>query len=260
MDLALFGEQRLILFLLILIRTVGIFTLTPIFGAQQVPVQVRVAVSLALTLVFLPMVTPVGVLSTDMFPLMLLVLREALIGLVIGFVITIVFATIETAGHFVDMHAGFSFASMIDPVNGAHGALAARFHNLLAGLIFFISNAHHLVVRGVADSFALAPVGDITLNPAVAGGMTDLFTALFIIALRIAMPVIAAAFLADLAMAIASRVVPQMNVLMVGFPLKLGVGMVGMIVAVPLVAAMSQNLFSDMYHQMGSIVRLMAVH
>ncbi len=260
MDLAFFSGQKLILFLLILVRTAGIFTLTPLFGSQQVPMQVRLIVSLALAFVFLPLAAPAGKLSAELIPLAMMVAREAAVGLAIGFVITLVLTAIEIAGHFIDLNAGFSFASIVDPVNGTHVALAARAHNLLAGLLFFVTNSHLLVIKGIADSFSLAPVGDLSLNPAVAGSMTDLFASLFLIALRIAMPVVAAVFLADLAMAISSRIVPQMNVLMVGFPLKLGVGLVGMIVAVPVVAGMSTNLFGDMYRQMGSLIRLMAVH
>lgn len=259
MDLTSFGTQKLILFLLILIRTAGIFTLTPIFGAQQVPVTVRVAISLALTVVFLPLVPSPAAFSTDLMSLTLMVAREALVGLSIGFVINMVFMAIEMAGSFVDLNAGFSFATTVDPVHGTNSALAARLHNLLAGLIFFTSNSHHLVIKGIADSFTLAPVGVASINTTMVGGITDLFVALFMIAIRIAMPVMAAVFLTDLAMAVASRVVPQMNVLMVGFPLKLGVGLVGMLIAVPVVAIMSRNMFGDMCHQMGSMVHLMAV-
>jgi flagellar biosynthetic protein FliR len=260
MDLAQYGTEKLILFLLIFVRTAGIFTLTPIFGAHQVPARVRLAVALALTIVFVPMVAPVEGLTVEMLPLALMVAREALVGLSIGFVISLVFSAIEMAGHMVDVNAGFSFAALVDPVNGTNTALAGRLYNMLAGLLFFVTNSHHLMIKGLADSFTIAPVGALSVNPNVAGGMTELFTALFLVAIRIAVPVLAAVFLADLALAIAARVVPQMNVLIVGFPLKLGVGMIAMIFAMPIVAATSQGLFGDMYRQMGSLVRLMAVH
>lgn len=260
MDLAQYGTEKLILFLLIFVRTAGIFTLTPIFGAHQVPAHVRLAVALALTIVFLPMAAPVESLPVEVLPLAIMVVREALVGLSIGFVISMVFSAIEMAGHIVDLNAGFAFASLVDPTSGVNTALAGRLHNMLAGLLFFVTNSHHLMIKGLADSFTVAPVGTLSVNPNVAGGMTELFTALFLVAIRIAVPVMAAVFLADLALAIAARVVPQMNVLIVGFPLKLGVGMIAMIFAMPIVAATSQGLFGDMYRQMGSLVRLMAVH
>lgn len=260
MDLAQLGTEKLILFLLILVRTAGIFTLTPIFGARQVPAHVRLAVALALTMVFLPMAAPAESLPVEVLPLAMMVAKEALVGLSIGFVISMVFAAIEMAGHIVDVNAGFAFATLVDPINGVNTALAGRLHNILAGLLFFATNSHHLMIKGLADSFAIAPVGTLSVGPEVAGGMMQLFGALFLVAIRIAVPVLAAVFLADLALAIAARVVPQMNVLIVGFPLKLGVGMIGMIFALPIVGATSQGLFGDMYRQMGSLVRLMAVY
>ncbi len=260
MDLAFLSGQNLILFILIFVRTAGIFTLTPIFGAQQLPTQVRLIIALVLTLVFMPLAKIAADLPVDVISLMLMVIREAAIGLTIGFVINMVFMAIETAGHMIDTTAGFAFATIVDPANGTHVALAARVHNLLAGLLFFATNSHHLVIKGLADSFTLAPLGEMSLNPAIAGGMTDLFAQLMMISLRIAMPVTAAVFLVDLSMAVVSRVVPQMNVLIVGFPLKLGAGIVGMAVAMPVVASMSQNMFSDMYNQMNAMVRLAVIH
>jgi flagellar biosynthetic protein FliR len=258
MDLASFGIQKLITFVLVLVRSAGIFTLTPIFGANQVPMYARLVIALALALVFLPIVAPPNDFAMEALPVALMVAREACVGLVIGFVCTMVFTAIEIAGQLIDVHAGFSFATMLDPVNGANSAVAARFHRLVAGLLFFATNAHHVMIRGLADSFRVAPVGQLTLNASVAGGAVDLFAALFVVAIRIAVPVVAAVFLADVALAITARVVPQMNVLFVGFPLKLGVGLVGMIVALPVLAAMSQNLFGDIYNQTLALVSLVA--
>jgi len=260
MDLALFGVQKLELFILVLVRTAAIFTLTPIFGANQVPPHVRIAVALALTMVFVPMVTPAGGLPADVLTMAAMVAREACVGITIGFVCSLVFAAIQIAGQYIDLQAGFSFGSMLDPAFNSQTAVAGRFHQLLAGLLFFATNAHHVMIRGVADSFDLAPVGQLAMNPAMTGGMVDLFSSLFAMAMRIAVPVVAAVFLADVALAITARVVPQMNVLIVGLPLKLGVGLVGMVIAVPMVASMSEGMFGDMYHQMGNMVRLLAVH
>jgi len=257
MDLALFSFQRLILFILVLVRTAGIFTLTPVFGADQSPKYVRLVVALALTLVFLPLVSPVREFSFSTLSLAVLIAREACVGLVIGFVCSLVFSAMEMAGQFVDFQAGFSFATMLDPSSGSQVAVASRFHQMLAGLLFFVTNAHHILIRGMADSFALAPVGQVTISAAVGPGMLELFSGLFSVAVRIAVPIVAAVFLADVALAVTSRVVPQMNILIVGFPLKLGVGLVGMLVALPVVMAMSRGVFGDMYGQIGAALRLL---
>jgi len=262
MDLAAFGIQKIEVFLLVLARTAGIFTLVPIFGVGQVPVQVRVAVALAITLVLVPLCIPAGtaLLAVDVLPMALLVAKEALVGLAIGFVTMLIFAAIQIAGDFVDVQSGFSFATMLDPVYGSQTAVAGRVHQLLAGMLFFVTNAHLIMLSGLADSCRLVPIGQFSLNPAVAGGVVDLFAALFAVAIRIAAPVIAAVFLADVAMAIVARAVPQINVLIAGFPLKLGVGLVGMLVALPIAAALSRAALADVHSHTVGVLRLLAGH
>ncbi|HPP75169.1 MAG TPA: flagellar biosynthetic protein FliR, partial [Armatimonadota bacterium] len=235
MDLAFLGIGQLQMFLLILARTAGIFTLVPLFGAKQIPVMVRIAIALGITMVFVPFCQSTGTkpLAVDVMPMVALIVKETIVGLVIGFVTTLVFTAIQLAGDYIDLQSGFSFATMFDPVYGAQTAVAGRLHHLLAGLLFFVTNAHHILLSGLADSFRLLPVGQFSLDPAVAGGVVDLFAALFAVAVRIAAPVVAAVFLADVALAMISRAVPQMNILMSGLPLKLGVGIVGMLVALP---------------------------
>jgi flagellar biosynthetic protein FliR len=257
MDLTSLGMEKLEVFLLVLARTAGIFTVAPIFGANQVPMQVKLGIALALAIVFTPLCRVAQLPATDVFPMALLIASQALVGLVIGFVAMLVFTAVQIAGEFIDLQAGFAFATMLDPVNGAQTAVASRFYHLLVGLLFFATNAHHIMIKGLADSFDLIPISQIALNAAVAGGIVDVFAGLFAVAIRIAMPVVAAVFLADLAMAIMSRAVPQMNILIVGLPLKLGVGMVGMLIALPVLASSSQGLFSNMYGQTGSILRLL---
>ena len=259
MDLAWLGAQKLEVFILVLARTAGIFTVTPIFGANQVPPQVRIAVAVGMAVIFVALVPSNAVLAVDILPMALLIAKEAFVGLVIGFVVTLVFAVFQIAGDFIDVQAGFSFATMVDPVNGAHTSVAARFHQILIGLLFFATNAHHVVITGLADSFKLVPVGSMSMNPLVASGMLDIFATLFAVALRIASPVVAAVFLADVALAIMCRAVPQMNVIIAGMPLKLGVGLVGMLVAIPVLVTSSQGVFSDMYSQMGNMLHMLVV-
>lgn len=260
MDAAWLGAEKLEVFILVLVRSAGIFTMTPIFGANQVPPQVRIAVAVGMALIFMPMCPSSGIPATDVLQMGLLVAKEALVGVVIGFVVTLVFAVFQIAGDFIDMQAGFSFATMVDPVNGSNTSVAARFHQILIGLLFFATNAHHVLISGLADSFRLVPVGAMSLNPLVANGVLDIFTTLFTVALRIASPVLAAVFLADVALAIMCRAVPQMNVIIAGMPLKLGVGLVGLLVAIPVLVTSSEGIFSDMNSQMGNVLHLLVAN
>lgn len=262
MDIAFFGIARLETFLLVLIRTAGIFTLTPIFGAVQAPVMARVAVAVALSIVFVPLCVPANgaAPATDFLPLACLAAKEAIVGLAIGFVVTLVFTAVQAAGEFIDLQSGFGFATMVDPVYGVQAAVASRVHFLLASLLFFVTNAHHIMISGLSDSFGIIPVTQIALNPGVAGDAVSLFAACFSVALRIAAPVFAASFLADVALVIIARTVPHMNVLMVGLPMKLGVTLIGMVVALPVIAVSTRGALGSVGQQMTGLLHVMAGH
>jgi flagellar biosynthetic protein FliR len=160
------------------------------------------------------------------------------------------------AGEFMDMQSGFSFAAMLDPSMGTTAAVLARFQNIFAVLLFFVTNSHYILLRGMADSFQIAPIGQLTLNASIANGIVSLFVAMFMIAIKISMPVVAAVLLADIALAIASKVVPQMNVLIVGLTLKLGIGLFTLVVALPIIMSGSKGLFGDMYGYIVNLTKL----
>ena len=256
MDITGFGLHKLGVLLLLLARTAGIFTLTPVFGINQIPMKVRVFLSVGIAFIFLPMVGPAPSLPTEIIPMLLMVARETAIGLIIGFVCIAIFAAIEMAGQFIDSQTGFRFGSMVDPAGGAQVSVIERFQKIFAGLLFFAIDGHHVLIVGLADSFKIAPIGQLALNPVVGIGAMDMFAALFTISIRIAAPILVAVFLADIALAVTSKVVPQMNVFIVGLPLKMGVGIVGMLVALPVMATMSNNLFGNLYNETMKLVSI----
>jgi len=256
MDPTWFGVEKLEIFLLVLARTAAIFSVVPVLGSTQVPMQVKALVSVGVALVFVS-VSDLNSPVVDALPMAFMVAKEAIIGLVIGFVVLLIFTAIQVAGELIDLQSGFSFATMLDPINGAQTAVAARLHYLLAGLLFFVTNAHHIMIRGLADSFLLLPIGNMTINTAVARGIIDLFVLLFGIAIRIAAPVLATVFLADVALILLARAVPQANLLIVGLQLKLGAGIIGLVVTLPVLLMTSQGVFCNMYSQTAVALRLL---
>lgn len=257
MDFANFSLQSMLTFLLVLSRTAGIFTLTPVFGTNQTPARIRMGFAFALTIIFMPMIHITGEIQYNTVHIVVLLIREIFIGLVIGFVCSLIFSGITMAGEFMDMQSGFSFAAILDPSMGTTAAVLARFQNIFAVLLFFVTNAHHVLLRGMADSFQIAPIGHLALNASITNGILSLFIAMFMIAIKISMPVVAAVFLADIALAIASKVVPQMNVLIVGFPLKLGIGLFTLVIALPVIMNGSKGLFGDMYGYIVNLTKLL---
>jgi len=215
------------LFLLIFMRVGAMLFVSPVFGGTGVPTQARVLLSLVMSLVLLPIVpAPGGALPLDLMPLGLLAINELVIGLVMGASLTFVFAAIQYAGQIVDFQMGFSIVTLIDPTQNVQVPIMGLFHFLIATLIFLAMDAHYWVIRALVDSFSIAPVTAATFSGMALGAVAKAFGDLFIVAMRIAAPAIAVLMLYNAALGIIAKTVPQINLLIVGFPLRIALGMI----------------------------------
>ena len=160
-------------------------------------------------------------------------LRETLFGLALGLVMNIVFIGIQMASRIIGLQMGFGLGAVFDPITGAEFGTFDQFYSLLVTLVFFTINGHHLVVQTLAETTRAVPLG--TFDPFIVtpDGITALMAGLTVTAVRLAMPVMAALILTDLGMGLASRTVPQMQVLIVGAPIKILVGVIVLGAALP---------------------------
>ncbi len=257
MDLYSFGITNIATFLLVLARVGGIFTSAPVFGNTHVAPRVRIAIALGLTLVFLPL-AKYNPGRLDFMPFAFSVLKEALVGVVMGFLVAMVFAAIQMAGAYVDLIVGFGFANVVDPMIQQQNAVIGQLQNLAATLLFLAINGHHLVIRGLADSFSVMPLGEGTFSPQAAGGLMALFATIFMAALKIAAPIVGAVFLTDVSLGVLARTVPQLNVFVVGFPAKLAVALFVVIMVMPLAFGVMTGLFTGIHHDMLTLLRHLA--
>jgi flagellar biosynthesis protein FliR len=254
MDLYSFSLTQIATFLLVLARVGGIFTSAPVFGNAHVAPRVRIAIALALALVFLPMAR-YNPGRLDFMPFAFCVLKEAVVGIAMGFLVAMVFAAIQMAGAYVDLVVGFGFASVVDPMIQQQNAVIGQLQNLAATLLFLAINGHHLVIRGLADSFAVMPLGSVVLSPQAAGGFLSLFGSIFMAALKIAAPIVGAVFLTDVSLGILARTVPQLNVFVVGFPAKLAVALFVVIMVMPLALGVMTGLFTGIHSNLLTLLR-----
>lgn len=242
-----FGIDQIVLWLLVFCRTTGIFSVAPIFGNVHVPVYTRVGLAACLAFVFTPLVaaghpTP----PTDMIALTFAIVRESAVGLAIGFVGVLLFMVVQSAAELIDLQMGLGFASLVDP-SDQRSSVVGQFYYLIAMLIFLSVNAHHMLLRGLADSFSVIPLGHMTFNPAATGTIVAVFERMFVAAIKIGGPIVGVILLTDVAMGILARTVPQLNVLVVGFPAKIFVGLATLIVAMPAVIVVMHGLFGGIY-------------
>ncbi|MCC6381755.1 MAG: flagellar biosynthetic protein FliR [Dehalococcoidia bacterium] len=230
-------------FLLILIRTSGMLVSAPLLSHRGIPAWTRVGFAVFFALVLTPLQEErLPAAPANLGVVAGAVLSEALFGLALGLAMQLVFAGLQMGSHLLGLQMGFGLGSVYDPVTGAQFGALDQFYAILAALVFFTVNGHHLVIQALAETLRAVPPG--TFNPLMlqSGAIAGLVAGLFITAVRVALPVLAALFLTDVGMGFVARTVPQMNILVVGLPIKIGVGLIVLIAALPATTALMQTV------------------
>jgi len=262
-ELLQFSHAELMRFLLILARVSPLLMVAPIFGSNLVPPQVRIFMAIVLTVLLLPVVRmplAAGVTST-VFHLALGVGFELLLGLLVAFMALLLFAGAQIAGQLVDIQMGFGMANVIDPMTSAQVTLIGQLHYLAALFVFLLMAGHHLLLHGLAETFNVAPLGAPFLG-AKLGGVLPLALVferggrlMFILAAQIAGPAMTALFLSNLAMGLTSRMLPQMNIFIVGLPLNVFIGMISLAASLSIFTAIWRGTLVDLQGQFADLTR-----
>ena len=241
-DFINFGSIQLQVFLLIILRTSGLFIIAPIFSHRAVPTLIKIGIMLSLAIVLVPTIDYSGLPEiTSFWSLAGLAAKELLVGIIIGLLFRLIFMGAKTAGAIIGYQIGFAMVSLPDTDESGSITIIGSFWFLLAILIFLSLDGHHLVLTAFADSYEVIPPGIVVWASSV-GELIIKYTAyVFVIALKIAAPVMITLFLTDVALGTIAKTMPTMNVFFVGFPIKIGVGL--------LVIAMSLPVFSYVLNQ-----------
>ncbi len=222
-----FAVLRLQAYLLVWMRVGAMLFVAPVFGGGTVPTQTKILFSLMLSLILLPMVAvPGGSLPLEIIPLAWLGINELLVGIVMGVSLVFIFAAIQYAGQIIDFQMGFAIVNLIDPTQDVQIPIMGFFHFLIAILIFLAMDAHHWIIRALVDSFAIVPIMEAGFSGLVIGGIAKAFGDLFVVAMRIAAPTIAVLMLYNASLGIIAKTVPQINLLIVGFPVRIALGLI----------------------------------
>lgn len=252
----LFGltPQQFEEFLLIFLRVSSMLMLFPIFSSAQIPHQVRLGLGALISFIIFRVI-PVPHLTGGVFELLVGASAQVLLGVIVGFVASLVFTGIQFAGELIDLQVGFAIANVLNPQTQQNITIIGEFQLAIATLIFLTTNSHYLFIEGVAGSFNLVPLPYINLDPSVAGNLALFFAQSFLIVFKISAPVVVALFLTNVALALMARVAPQMNVFVIGLPIQVAVGFTMMIIALPLLATVGPEVFQDVSGQMDTVMR-----
>ena len=199
----------------------------PAFGGAFVPRRIRALLAMALTIMIAPLVThdlaPTEILSLGG---VIRALQEAAMGLIMGFVVQIVFDAITLGAQTISMSMGLGFAVFIDRVSGVNVPVIGQLYLMLAMLIFLTVNGHLALIQMLYDSFQSAPIGSVYLNPTDAQAVLTWSSQLFVGAMRIALPAVTTLLVVNLSFGVMSRAAPSMNLFAVGFPISMLLGFV----------------------------------
>ena len=234
--------------LLLFLRVSGLTLSSPIFGRENIPPAVKISYSLALTYFFFTMLPAGGpVAYSGLFAFVLLCAKELLIGLVLGYLLTLFFSAAFTAGQLIDMQMGFGMANVFDEQSNASVPMLGNLLNVMMMLVFIASDGFERLLAMLNMTFQYIPVGQVAFSMDVVWTIVALFCEAFLLGLRMALPVIVAALLGEAALGVLARTVPQMNVFVLGLPMKVLLGFLVILSVLPVYGALSGEIFERMF-------------
>jgi flagellar biosynthetic protein FliR len=240
-------------FMFPLARVLGLVATAPVFNNASLPMRVKLVLGMAVTFAVAPTLPPLPQIAPSSWTGLAVFIQQGLIGIALGFTMRIVFAGIDLAGELIGLQMGLGFAVFYDPQYAGQSPIMAELVGLLALLFFLALNGHLMMLALLAESFAVLP---IDLSPFPAGWETLLRWAatIFSIGVLMALPLIGALLVANIALGVLTRVAPTLNLFAVGFPVTLVAGFAMLALSMPYFAPTLEGLFEQGYGAVGALM------
>ncbi|MBW9274072.1 MAG: flagellar biosynthetic protein FliR [Candidatus Thiodiazotropha sp. (ex. Lucinisca nassula)] len=239
-----------------MVRISAMLVAIPLFSSRQIPARFRLFMMILITLLIAPTLPPqpqADVLSHTGF---IILLQQILIGVMMGFILQMVFGALVFGGQVIAYSMGLGFASMVDPANGVQVPVVAQFYLILATLLFLIFNGHLLSIELIADSFDTMPVAMDGLSR---NGLLEVVawgSRLFTGGLLIALPIVGAMLMVNMGMGVVMRAAPQLNIFSIGFPITMLLGFALIWVTLPNVFSVFNELLDEAFQHLMSTLRV----
>ena len=254
MTISVAGEP-LAAFLLASVRIVAWLAVVPPFASRGVPAMAKVSLSLGLAFAVAPSLASSRI-PLDTLGMLTVVATQVLVGLAMGFVTSLLFSAMAAAGALIDVFGGFSLAQGFDPLGMNASTVFGTFHQMVATVLLFVSGGYLVVIGGLLKTFEILPVGT---TPRIKGAPDVLLTAFhmfFLTAVQIALPMVAVLFIADLGLALMTKVAPQLNALNVMFPAKIGLTLLLVGLSFPVLPGVMEHLVDLALEATGALARV----
>ena len=247
------------IWLLVLFRFTGLMAVAPVFGSQSAPLQFKAGLSLATSFLLFPFIPKTGtVLAPTLGAYLPAVGLELLTGILIGFAASMFFAGVQFAGQIVDQEMGISLANVIDPITNEQVSIVNQLQFFLATLVFLGINGHHFLLQALVESYEVVPLMGLRYTDRVALAVADdMARHLFVVTIKLAAPVLVSTMLVTIGMALLARTVPEMNVFVLGFSLRIVIAGAVLMISLPLFAAMVGRMSGNMLDNVHVLIQLM---
>jgi flagellar biosynthetic protein FliR len=250
--------SQFVVFVMVFVRITALVVTAPVLGYQAVPVQVKVALGLFLALVFYPIASAQAPhIDTRLIPLALTAIKEVAVGLLLGFVLNLIFVGARFAGEVISFGMGFSMANVFDPESALSVSLIGQCLYIVLLLVFLLLNGHHFVLESLHLSYIAVPIGGLEMNTLLGEGIIRLTGFIFVIAMKLAAPIVVALFLIDVGLAVLSRVVPGIHIFVVSFPVKIAVGLTMLMATGPMIIYVFKKLLTGFEADILAIVKVL---
>ena len=252
------SEEQFVVFLFVLARVASILAIAPIFGSRSVPPQIKIGLSL-LVAAILALALPVEPIPIRIgLEFVLRIAGEVLIGIALGYGTLLIFEAVQIAGELMGLQMGFGIVNVIDPLTSTQVSLIGHFKFLLAVLLFLAMSGHRMIIAAIGQSFQLIPPGQTVFETLIGQYFVVQFGKMLILAVKLSAPVLVSLLLASFAEGIIARTVPQMNIFIVGFGIRIAFGLFVLMLSIGFFALVMGKQFDQLPRVFDEVLRFFA--
>ncbi len=236
------------LFVLVMVRISALLVSAPVLGSRNFPIRAKAGLAALMAILITPSLPALAEpIPTEMLPYGVMALGEVSIGLLMGFVMTLIFSAVQVAGQVIDMLSGFALMNVFNPALETQVPIFGFFMYVVAALYLLAIDGHHIMIRALVSTFTRIPLGGFMLRPELLAQVQVWGRGMFLDGLLIAAPVASALLLAYVSMGLMGRVVPQIHLFVVGFPVAIAMAMLMMASFLGIYVGLLDGMFDHMF-------------
>ncbi|TAK32265.1 MAG: type III secretion protein [Chloroflexota bacterium] len=229
------------------IRLTAMLVIAPVFGARNVPRLAKIGLGMLLAYIIVPLSAVPAAAPLSLGEFVVAIGKECLVGLLAGWAVSLIVAGIQLAGALCGAQLSLGMESISDPMSGHQSGASEQLYIVFAMMIFLGTNSHHQLLLAIKSLFELLPVNGLVIDDLMPDRLILLSAQMLVVAARVAIPIIAASMVADVALAILAKIAPQTNVFFVGIPMKIGLASIAMVFTLPYMASYTESLYNGLF-------------